>query len=391
MKYEVIGWVDDKNLYPVHRLMTAPVSKAIIEDIRKNGYLFGGDSHKYHMPVLNDGTCVSVSWRVWGGIMARAYGKTGDHAYMFGYTDTRLDPEAIKYPETGNIDESRIMPRESLAETFVMHLADDMFDAVKAGTKTIEVRLFDEKRQKIDVDDYIEFRRASGGDERLLRRVADLYLDATLKDIFEDKYYDENGNYVGREPELFGSPKGATAESMAEKMYDYYTREQEEKYGAVAFLLTNPHSCRMRLIVDTWSKECIKLFEVMTGDPTIGEEEKKRISEELCRDDLIEQALSEVADGFHRGKDSLSFVYDLNTDYDPDVNVMIGKALKNLFGKEEKLIEIRRKYCAVMKLEIRATYVKGYGEPKQNLSLNKEIVEFLSKSGITPEFLIFSR
>lgn len=387
MKYEVIGWVDDDDLYPVHRLMTAPVSHAIITEIQKNGYLFGGDAHDYHIPLLNDGTCVSLSWRSWGGIMARAYGQKGDYAYMFGYMDSLLDPAAIKYPQTGHIDETRIVPRESLAETFVMHLADDMFDAIKAGTKTIEVRLFDEKRQQIDVDDYIEFRRSSGGNERLVRRVADLYLGATFTDIFEKKYYDDNGNYVNRKLELFGTCGNATVSSMVDKMYSYYTREQEDIYGAVAFILTSPHSCRTRLYIATWSNECITLFDRQISDPTISDEEKNRLTQEFCDDKQIEKALQKIADGFTRD-DYFNFIYGENTDYDPDVNVMIGKTIKELYGKEEQCKEIQRKYCAVFKLEIKATFVKNCDEPKQNLSLNKDVIAFLHKSGIIPEFRI---
>ena len=41
--------------------------------------------------------------------------------------------------------------------THCMNLWDDSFQAIKEGWKTVEMRLNDEKRSIIDVDDIIEF------------------------------------------------------------------------------------------------------------------------------------------------------------------------------------------------------------------------------------------
>ena len=41
--------------------------------------------------------------------------------------------------------------------THYMNLWDDSFQAIKEGWKTVEMRLNDEKRSIIDVDDIIEF------------------------------------------------------------------------------------------------------------------------------------------------------------------------------------------------------------------------------------------
>ena len=38
-----------------------------------------------------------------------------------------------------------------------MKLNRDPFEKIKSGSKTIEMRLFDEKRQRISVGDFIEF------------------------------------------------------------------------------------------------------------------------------------------------------------------------------------------------------------------------------------------
>lgn len=238
MKYEVIGWtVDCDGEFEEHTPITAPVDAAIIKEIRKHGYLFGGDVHENYCPILNDGTLVSYSWRGWGRIMALAHGLE-ESDYMFGYMDRLLKPEARKYPERGLFEGAQIVPKESLAETFVMHMNSAMFDAVKAGTKTIEVRLFDEKRKLIDVGDYIEFRRVGNEDDRIKKRVANMFLNKTFKKIFEKSMFDEQGEWV-REytPEQFGSPKDCTTDEYVEAMYRIYGRAEEEKYGAIAFIL----------------------------------------------------------------------------------------------------------------------------------------------------------
>ncbi len=237
MKYKVIGWVDEYSGYPKHKVITAPVSNAIIKEIRKNKYLFGGDYHDHCMPLLNDGSYVDYSWRGWGGVMARAYGIEGDYSYMFGYMNNLLNPDALKYPKIDNIDESKIVPRETLTEKFVMHLNDEMFDAIKAGTKKIEVRLFDKKRQKIDVDDYIEFRRASNEKDRIIMRVFDLYVEKTFKDIYEDKYFNEKDKYVRRKKEWFGGKKNSSIKSLVDMMHNIYSKEDEKKIWSSCFYL----------------------------------------------------------------------------------------------------------------------------------------------------------
>ncbi|HBD06471.1 MAG TPA: hypothetical protein DCY93_03570 [Firmicutes bacterium] len=388
MKYKVIGWVDEYSGYPKHKVITAPVSNAIIKEIRKNKYLFGGDWHDHCMPLLNDGTYVDYSWRGWGGVMARAYNIEGDYAYMFGYMDSLLNPDYRKYPKTDDFDESQIVPRETLIEKFVMHLNDDMFDAMKNGTKIIEVRLFDKKRKQIDVDDYIEFRRASNEKDRIIMRVSDLYVRKTFKNIYEDKYFNEKHKYVRRKKEWFGGNKDSSIKSMVDMMHSIYSEDDEKKYGAIAFILTKPHSCLTRLLIDTDSLECFELYNNQLSDPKTSKEERKRLIDESMNVSLIDKALSEISDEFEQ-EEYIRFIYGENTDYISDINIMLRKTLKGLFGKEGKLKEIQKRYCAAMTLEIRVTIVKGCDENKPKLSLAKDIVKFLSKSGVKPNIEIY--
>lgn len=241
MKYEVIGWTTcGTQAYPEHKVITASVDAAIIKEIRKHGYFFGGDVHENYCPVLNDGTYVSYSWRGWGRIMALAHGNQDELGYMIAYMDDLIDPAVRKRPKRGEVDVSRIVPKETLTETFVMHLSDDMFEEVSAGRKTVEIRLFDDKRKLIDIGDYIEFRKASDENARVKRRVADLDIFENFEELFEVEEYLGDRKWAKKlryTPGQVGSPANATAEEMAAAMYKYYDKAQVEKYGVMAFIL----------------------------------------------------------------------------------------------------------------------------------------------------------
>ena len=57
-----------------------------------------------------------------------------------------------------------------------MKLQEDPFERIKNGTKTVEFRLYDEKRQTIQIGDEIEFSKLPELQEKLLVKVIDLYI-----------------------------------------------------------------------------------------------------------------------------------------------------------------------------------------------------------------------
>lgn len=380
MKYEVIGWTDNENDYPVHKWGTAPVRAAIIREIKKHGYLFGGDKHENLLPVLNDGTLVSYSWRGWGGVMAEAHGKEGDCSYMFAYMDSRIDPKLRKYPQVVDIDPALIVPKESLAETFEMHLTDEMFNAVKSGTKTVEVRLFDDKRKSVDIGDYIEFINLNGG-ERLKKRVIFLVLEESFEELFESRNYNENGEWVKQfKPEEFGSPAGTTAEEFEKAMYRHYDKEREKEFGVVAFVLDSPHAVKCEFVVSCDYLDCGALYAEALAAPDISEEERARLLKDGCDFFEVGRALREVDENFIGYRWSY-YTYGANDKYNPEISLTARKTLKGLFGKEEKLKEISRRFCVVMRLKISVTLVKDCKDPAPSFTLDKDILEFLYKSG----------
>lgn len=68
--------------------------------------------------------------------------------------------------------------------THSMQLTPSPFQMIKEGTKTIELRLFDEKRRKIQIGDIIEFSNTETG-EKIGAKVSAQY----VFDSFESLYH----------------------------------------------------------------------------------------------------------------------------------------------------------------------------------------------------------
>lgn len=99
-----------------------------------------------------------------------------------------------------------------------MKLKEDPFERMKNGTKTIEFRLYDEKRRKIKVGDEIEFFKLPKLQERILVRVKNLYRGDSFKNLFKIIFPDKDNKEIN---------------NKTEKMLKYYTHEQEEEYGVI--------------------------------------------------------------------------------------------------------------------------------------------------------------
>jgi ASC-1-like (ASCH) protein len=95
-----------------------------------------------------------------------------------------------------------------------MKLNESPFERIKNGTKTIEFRLFDEKRQQIKVGDKIEFSKLPDLHEKILVDVVELYREDTFENLFRKLYANEEG--------IIRKTKA---------MYEIYSPEKEQQYG----------------------------------------------------------------------------------------------------------------------------------------------------------------
>ena len=100
-----------------------------------------------------------------------------------------------------------------------MKLNNDPFECIKNGTKTIELRLNDEKRKLLTVGDYIEFTNRVTN-EKLLVEVIDLFKYNSFEELYKHFNKIEMGYSINEE----ANPKD---------MENYYSKEEQEKYGVL--------------------------------------------------------------------------------------------------------------------------------------------------------------
>ncbi len=102
-----------------------------------------------------------------------------------------------------------------------MTLYERPFELIKNQQKTIEIRLNDEKRQRIAIGDLITFSKLPEKNEKLTVEVMDKYLFESFEQL-----------YHAFDFFLFGC-QGYTMKRMLEGTYEIYTPEQEKKYGVL--------------------------------------------------------------------------------------------------------------------------------------------------------------
>lgn len=104
---------------------------------------------------------------------------------------------------------------------FEMKLNTEPFERIKSGRKKLELRLFDEKRQRLDIGDIIIFSRLPDMEDKLAVKVMGLCRFATFTDLFATISPDMCGIDVD------------TIEKKTALMRKYYSEEEEKKYGVL--------------------------------------------------------------------------------------------------------------------------------------------------------------
>ena len=102
-----------------------------------------------------------------------------------------------------------------------MSLNKEAFEQIKKGEKTVEIRLFDEKRRLVQVGDIIYFSLLGDLAQKIKTKVLALHPFSNFSALFSTDLL-EKGGFAGY----------TIAESV-ECMYTYYLPENEEKYGVL--------------------------------------------------------------------------------------------------------------------------------------------------------------
>lgn len=100
-----------------------------------------------------------------------------------------------------------------------MNLQPKYFDFIKDGTKRIELRLYDEKRQSIQIGDIIEF--AKSDDEKFKAEVIGLLRYDSFANLFED--FDIS----------ILADASMTKQELLEVLGEFYSEEKQAEFGVI--------------------------------------------------------------------------------------------------------------------------------------------------------------
>lgn len=103
--------------------------------------------------------------------------------------------------------------------THQLKLATEPFNAIISGNKTIESRLYDTKRQKIQIGDRIIFTNRDNSEQTVTAEVVGLLRYATFHDLFSHN-----------NPRKFG---GDNVEWLENQISEFYSIEDQKVYGVI--------------------------------------------------------------------------------------------------------------------------------------------------------------
>lgn len=102
-----------------------------------------------------------------------------------------------------------------------MKLQPEYYNFILNGTKRIEIRLFDEKRQQIKIGDVIKFLKEPELNESFNAKVIGLLRYNSFEEMFKD--FDIS----------ILSDEFMTKDELISVLEQFYTKEKQEKYGVL--------------------------------------------------------------------------------------------------------------------------------------------------------------
>ena len=103
-----------------------------------------------------------------------------------------------------------------------MNLYPSPFFKIKNGVKTIELRLYDEKRRKVVPGDTIRFYNSENANETILTKVLELYVFDTFDELYKELPLLE-----------CGYTENDICSASAKDMDEYYSPERQKQFGVV--------------------------------------------------------------------------------------------------------------------------------------------------------------
>lgn len=114
-----------------------------------------------------------------------------------------------------------------------MKLRAEPFEKIKSGSKTIELRLYDEKRQRISVGDTIRFTNTECPTDTICVEVKELFVFDSFAELYRALPLTACGY---SDLEL----SSASPDDMAQ----YYSEEEQKRYGVVGIQISRIQELR---------------------------------------------------------------------------------------------------------------------------------------------------
>lgn len=103
-----------------------------------------------------------------------------------------------------------------------MKLDREPFEKMKSGRKTVELRIYDDKRRRLKIDDIIVFTERKGNERKIAARITALYRYRTFEELFSEIA-----------PAKCGFAKHDSVEDAVRQMRKYYPLEKELETGVL--------------------------------------------------------------------------------------------------------------------------------------------------------------
>lgn len=109
----------------------------------------------------------------------------------------------------------------------MMYLKPSPFKMIREGTKTIELRLYDEKRKMISVGDVITFINTENPDDAISVSVVNLFVFDSFDELYKNLPLVE-----------CGYTKEDIGKASPRDMEKYYSKEMQQQYGVVGIKIS---------------------------------------------------------------------------------------------------------------------------------------------------------